>query len=321
MSNNNKSSFRNEIENFLSIRKSSVGKSTYSSDEHNILLFEEYFIQNYDGKGLFDYETILNWQLSMKNERNSESKIHTVRLFLQYYSIFSNKNVYVPNHGKRRNTYVPYIFSDEEFQKILDYVDNYEKQEAYEVSMILRLLYGCGLRLNEALTLKTSDYFVAEKLLFLKNTKFHKERIVPMHESLSSILDQYIKRKNIADGANEYIFKKENSAGHILACSVSNVFRKAMINAGINLSAKRPYERGPCLHGLRHLFTMKSFSQFYEDDIALINTIPYVSFYLGHDSIFETETYLKFGTDMVPFEIKKFENASADIYPEAKDDI
>jgi len=318
---NSKSSFRNEIENFLSIRKLSVEKSTYCSDKHNILLFEEYFIQNHAGEKKFDYETVLEWQMSIKKERNSDSKIHTVRLFLQYCSIFSDDQIYVPRNVKKKDSYVPYIFSDEEFQKIINYVDNYEKQENFEISMILRLLYGCGLRLNEALTLKTSNYYEDEGLLFLKNTKFQKERIVPMHESLSSMMEQYINRKNVSKQSDEYIFKKNNSTGHILAHSVSNVFKKAMINAGINLSARRPYERGPCLHSLRHLFTMKSFSQFYEDDISLINTIPYVSFYLGHDSIFETETYLKFGTDMVPFEMKKFEKTSTDIFPEAKDDI
>lgn len=318
---NNKSNFRKEIETFLSIRQLSVGKSTYDADERNILLFEKYFIQNYEGKGCFDFENILHWQHEIYNERNSESKIQSVRLFLQYYSIISNEQVYIPRHGSKKSLFIPYIFSDDEFHKILDFVDNYKKQEYFEISMILRLLYGCGLRLNEALTLKTSDYFIDEGLLFLKNTKFHKERIVPMHKSLANILELYVKRRNLLDVTDEYIFKKNNQSGHILSSSVSNVFRKAMINAGINLSEKRPYERGPCLHSLRHVFTMKSFSQFYEDDISLINTIPYVSFYLGHNSIFETETYLKFGTDMVPFEMKKFEKASANIFPEAKDDI
>ncbi len=319
--NNTKSEFRNEIENFLAIRQSSVGTETYNTDKRNIFLFEEYFIKNHGGKKLFDYQTILDWQLYVKKERNSSSKIQSVRSFLQYYSIFSKGQIYLPSHGKKDNSFVPYIFSDEEFQNILNYVDNYKRQENFEFSMILRLLYGCGLRLNEALALRTSDYFVEEGLLFLKNTKFHKERIVPMHKSLSTLLYLYLKRRNLTEGVDEYIFKKDNSAGHILESSISNVFKKAMINTGIDLSRKNPYERGPCLHSLRHVFTMKSFSQFYEDDISLINTIPYVSFYLGHNSIFETETYLKFGTDMVPFEMKKFENATANIFPEAKNDI
>lgn len=318
--NNRESDFRKEIEDFLKIRQMAVGKSTYNTDERNILLFEQYFIQNYEGNDCFDFETIVNWQQNIKRERNSESKIQTVRLFLKYYSIVSNEQAYIPCSGKRK-FFVPYIFTDEEFYRILSFVDNYKKQENFEISMILRLLYGCGLRLNEALTLKTSDYFVDEGLLFLKNTKRKKERIVPMHQSLATILEQYVKRRNFSEGADEYIFKKDNKTGHILSSSVSKVFKKAMINAGVDFSDKRPYERGPCLHSLRHVFTMKSFSQFYENDISLINTIPYVSFYLGHNSIFETETYLKFGTDMVPFEMEKFENASANLFPEAKDDI
>lgn len=317
----NESVFRTEIENFLSIRQVSVSKSTYNTDEHNILLFEKYFIKNYNGQNHFDSETILKWQQDVKCERNASSKIQSVRLFLQYYSIFTNEKIFIPSQGKKNNSFVPYIFSDDEFQKILNFVDNYEKQKNFEVSMILRLLYGCGLRLNEALTLKSSDYYVEEGLLFLKNTKFKKERIVPMHRSLATLMEQYVRRRCLTNESDEYIFTKENTTEHIPRSYVSNIFKKAMINAGVDLSAKRPYERGPCLHSLRHVFTMKSFSQFYEDDVSLINTIPYVSFYLGHDSIFETETYLKFGTDMVPFEMKKFENASANLFPEAKDDI
>ena len=47
------------------------------------------------------------------------------------------------------------------------------------------MLYGCGLRISEALNLKLNDVDFKQGTLFIRDTKFNKERIVPMAETLT----------------------------------------------------------------------------------------------------------------------------------------
>lgn len=316
-----KSNFSKLLKDFLSIRAVSVGEATYKTDLRNLHVFDEYFYEKKEGKSLFDHDSIIEWQLSLQKERGIDSKIHTVRLFLQYYSTVLNENVYVPNNKRHNHEFVPYIFSDEEFKKIIEFTDNYDKQKNFENSMILRLLYGSGLRINETLSLKMENFLIESGTLFLTDTKFKKERLVPMHSSLSSILESYCYRRNLIGKQDAYIFQAENKTGHVTRESVYSVFKKALKYSGIQLESKRQFERGPCFHSLRHVFTMKSCNKLEEQGLSIYDSIPYISFYLGHDSIFETEKYLNYGSEMFPLELKKFESQSSSLYPEAKDDI
>lgn len=316
-----KSDFSKAISDFLAIRSVSVGESTYKTDVRNLHNFDDYFYKKNEGKSLFDHDSIIDWQLSLQEDHGVDSKIHTIRLFLQFYSTALDEKVYVPKSRKNNNNFVPYIFTDDEFQKIIEYTDNCEKQKNFENSMILRLLYGSGLRINEALSLKVGNFLIDSGTLFLKNTKFNKERLVPMDPSLSSILEQYCYKRQLVGKNDAYIFPANNKTGHITRDTIYSSFKKAMVYAGVKLDSRRQYERGPCFHSLRHVFTMKACNKLETAGFSVYDSLPYISFYLGHDSIFETEKYLNYGSEMFPLELKKFETQSSSLFPEAKDDI
>jgi integrase len=71
-----------------------------------------------------------------------------------------------------------------------------------------------------------------------------------------------------------------------------------MKKAGIEYVRSARQERGPCLHCLRHLFVLRSFSKAESDGMAFSDSVPYLSTYLGHNSIMETDRYLKFSYEM-----------------------
>jgi integrase len=58
--------------------------------------------------------------------------------------------------------YLPYIFTHSQISAILEYADKDAKEHSsvssrVDTAIILRLLYGCGLRISEALSLKMQD--------------------------------------------------------------------------------------------------------------------------------------------------------------------
>lgn len=72
--------------------------------------------------------------------------------------------------------------------------------------MILRILYGCGTRLGETLALRRKDVDFKAHTIFLQNTKFSKERLIPVHETLINILERYCLTLGIMLSPDAYLF-------------------------------------------------------------------------------------------------------------------
>ena len=92
-------------------------------------------------------------------------------------------------------------------------------------------------------------------------------------------------------------------------------FNYILKQAGIFLPCRKRKQRGPCLHCLRHVFVFKAFSNSEKNGQRIDDIIPYLSIYLGHDSLRETEKYLKFSSELFPDEMKLFEQYTTQVFP------
>jgi integrase len=88
------------------------------------------------------------------------------------------------------------------------------------------------------------------------------------------------------------------------------------LQAGITRDGYQPYERGACVHCFRHVFAIKAFKDAEKRGIKITDAVPFLSTYLGHDSLYETEKYLKFSGDLFPDTLEKFEAYTNGIFPE-----
>lgn len=83
---------------------------------------------------------------------------------------------------------------------------------------LIRLLYGTGMRISEALSLYNKDVDISNGVITLHKTKNRKERLVPLSDSLVSVLSQYVEYrdripvKRIA-AQNQKFFVKANGLG------------------------------------------------------------------------------------------------------------
>lgn len=101
--------------------------------------------------------------------------------------------------------------------------------------------------------------------------------------------------------------------------SVANKFHNVLLK--LNIYDHSGYKtRGPCLHCLRHYFVINSLRKLIAEGIPIDNYIPYLSIYLGHDSLDETEKYLKFSPDIFTDEVELFSESILDILPEVEND-
>ena len=112
------------------------------------------------------------------------NEVIVVRLFLQYLREIGFK-VFIPPIPKVVDEYIPYIFSDEEMTRIFALSDNIpltkNQPNPYiqlEFPMLLRIMYGCGLRVGETLALKMKYVDLDCGILTLKHAKGDKQRLV-----------------------------------------------------------------------------------------------------------------------------------------------
>jgi len=318
-----KSILRHELADFLSSRKAVLSKSAYSHDCHYLTTFDCYLSECNRRQKAVSERVINEWLKKLTGKSSSiANEVIVIRLFLRYLNSIGIK-VFIPPIPKVTDDYVPYIFSDEELKQIFTLSDNItltKRQPNHyiqlEFSMMLRIIYGCGLRVGETLALKMKDVDLEGGILTLKHTKGDKQRLVPMHQTLTSILKRYCLAMGLIGEADALLFPSAIKEVPVSVQAARNRFNVILKFAGISMRGRVKRERGPCLHCLRHVFAFKSFAKAEKSGRTIDASVPYLSLYLGHDSLKETEKYLKFSSELYPEAMVLFEDYTLQVFPE-----
>ena len=245
-----------------------------------------------------------------------------IRQFLKYLNL-NGYSAFLPIIPKVHDDYSPYIFSDKELELIFGSADNTTVRDKkacvylpIEFPVILRLLFCCGLRIGETIRIHMKDVDLESGVLKLVNTKGDKHRLVPMTEKMTDILTKYCLAMELVGNGEAWLFPGNDRDNHISDRSVKHRFERILKDNGIELKNRKKHERGPCLHCMRHVFAIKSFKQTEKLGMSLTDAVPFLSIYLGHDSLNETEKYLKFSSEMYPETIELFGAFMKDLLPE-----
>ena len=170
------------------------------------------------------------------------------------------------------------------------------------------------------MSLKMSDVDLEKGILILRITKKNKQRYVPVHSLTQEILHAYCMSMGIIGYPEELLFPGVDKGTPLTDNTVRNYFKNILDMAGIKRDGYRSFERGPCLHCFRHVFAIRSFKQAEDHGTKISNAIPFLSTYLGHDSLYETAKYLKFTSELFPDTTHKFEAYTEGIFPEVSFD-
>lgn len=312
----------------LTERKESLSESSYHRDVSQLHDFDDYLhAVSFQCDDRIDEALITKWT-HMHDDLAAKTimtYVNNVRMFLRFYSKASGTVVYMPPTYPADDTYVPYLFTDEEMYVIYNLVDNYENGATnglpyilLEFPTIIRLLDSSGFRIAEVCAIQMKDVDLKYGVLKLLNTKGDKQRLVPLSDSMAELLRQYCNAMKLAEGTSAYLFPRHDYFEPLKASDIRNRFRNVLIKAGIREDRLYDNDRGPCLHCLRHRFVLKAIRLLLAVGITIEDAIPYLSVYLGHKSIRETEKYIEFAADLFPEEMNKFFKASEELYPDER---
>lgn len=244
-------------------------------------------------------------------------------LFMRQFSSFLNTldyPSYLPKLPKVKRTYKPYIYTKEEVASLFTIADQLSTTTTNQNSLVLvlpalfRLLYGTGLRLGEALALSRKDVNLQEQYITLRNTKNGTDRLVPLSDSVTHVIAEYMVCRNRFPvmGTTDLLFIHPNGD----CCEnrgVYRYFRKILYKMGIPHRGRR---QGPHVHDLRHTFSVHSLAKMAEEGTDLYYSLPVLSTYLGHRSIASTDGYVRLTADMYPSLITKVNNICPYLFPE-----
>jgi integrase/recombinase XerD len=263
--------------------------------------------------------TIARWIDSMTCSNNAcRSKLSVLSQFFDYarsMEIVAHNPVsdsILNSFRYSRRPFKPYIYSHDEIGRLLE---SSKKLTCYPrfvlkphvLHMTISLLYALGLRIGEALKLTIRDIDLHQKTLFIRDSKFYKDRLLPFGPKLGKCLEAYM------DLRRKY-FKPVKKDDPLLVATTCTVIRKRLIqqtfgdilkDAGI---VAPPGQRRPRLHDFRHTFAVHRLLRWYEEGVNVQDKLPLLSTFMGHVNIYSTQVYLTITDSLLREASNRFHN-------------
>jgi len=246
--------------------------AAYVSDVESFIEWAQCPPENADAGVITDYFAYRqkNSELSKRSQSRILSSLRSFYSFLVLESIIDNNpcdKVEFPKMGR----YLPEVLSVEEVDRIMASVV-LEGWQGYRDRAILELLYGCGLRVSEAVDLHLSSLYPAEGFVRVVG-KGNKERIVPVGGMAIEAVQNYLDRRpREFDSSCLFVNRFGNPLSRV---SMFKMVKNQAILAGVNKTISP--------HTFRHSFATHLVER--GADLRIVQEM------LGHESILTTEIY------------------------------
>jgi len=171
--------------------------------------------------------------------------------------------------------HLPEFLTPDEVDRLEDSID-LSKPEGHRNRAIIEVLFSCGLRVSELVSLKWSQLYAKERYLRILG-KGSKERLVPISERALKEIENYLVWRNelkIKPGEEDYVFLNRRGA-HLTRTMILIMLKQQADEAGIRKTISP--------HTLRHSFATALLEG--GADLRVIQAL------LGHESIGTTEIY------------------------------
>ena len=249
---------------------------------------------------------------------NSRRKAEQIVRRFCLYRHRSAPDIYVPTADSlsRLRPYVrPVIIEPAQVIRMLEAADRLAPSRSSPLLPVVSrvatvLLYTSGLRSGELRRLRVEDVEDHGAVLRIRESKFHKSRLVPLSDSTQSEVLRYLKQREafaIATPASGPFICHRHGGG-IRPYSAPGF--QSLIGRVIAAAQVRDAEgRVPRIHDLRHSFAVQSLIRSYRSDGDPQALLPKLALYLGHVSIESTVHYLRLVPAVAALANQRFEAA------------
>ena len=206
-----------------------------------------------------------------------------------------DERLFPPDHQAIR----PHIFTDNEIVQLLAVARTLARNSKSplrpeNMRLAIVVLSTTGLRRGELTQLTVGDYDPPQRTLAIRQSKFHKSRLVPLSADTAREVEHLIElrgRRRLPAGAESPLLWHHHPptggySGRGLGGAIRALFRRAGIRSATG--------HLPRTHDFRHGFAVNALLRWYRAGLDVQAKLPFLAAYMGHVSIVSTAYYLQF---------------------------
>ena len=270
-------------------------------------------------RGPLTCQIIVDWaqgQAKRATPLTWAQRLRRVIPFARYRAQF-DPNTEVPNaniFGPSSRRLAPHIYTEEEIAELLAAASRLPPHGALRpatYSTLFGLIAATGLRISEALHLQCADVDLANGTLTVRETKFSKSRLVPLHPTVTKALMQYanLSEQYIPTSPERRFFTLASGPG-LVNRTVNQVFER--LRKQLGWAARGGYAM-PRIHDLRHTFICRRVKLWHEQSADIDNAMMALSTYVGHAKVSNTYWYLTGVPELMAVAGSRFERFASNL--------
>ena len=232
-------------------------------------------------------------------------RLGVVRRFAAYLQAIDPATEVPPSNvfSARWRRPTPYLWSQSDIIRLLQGSRKLRSPlRAATHEALFGLLAVSGMRVGEAISLQRGDVDLSRGVITIREAKFDRPRLVPLHASATEALRRYAaERDRLCPRRSTAFFV--SSAGTALDPSpVCKVFTRITTEMGIRTATVHPR-----IHDLRHSFAVRTLIAWQQTGVRIDEQIVTLSTYLGHVSPAGTYWYLSASSELMQFAAERLE--------------
>ena len=241
-------------------------------------------------------QTAIDWATLGPSVAQRDTRLKAVCRFVRHVRVDDARHELPPaNHfGARKRRRPPHIYSAQEIDHLIEAALRLRPKGGLRpltYATLIALLSATGLRISEALKLTVAD--VTGDGLLIRETKFRKTRLVPLHDTAAAGLQRYLARRRPRSDDDPMFIGK--CGGPLRYIAVKETFDRLVSKAGIVTATRRR----PRLHDLRHTFAVRALQGSPAGRSRSGAHMAALSTYMGHVNIYATYWYLEATADLL----------------------
>ena len=226
---------------------------------------------------------------------NWAKRLGVIRPFARYLASIDPRTEIPPTRvfGPTHRRLPPCVLTAGEVGQLMDAAEHLSPDpglRARTVATFVGLLACTGLRVSEALRLQIAEVDLPQGLLRIRQSKYGKSRLVPLHATAVEALARYSnQRDRVALVAPDQCFFQLANGVPLTYSRLRTAFRRIRRQLGW---ARLPGRPRPNLRSLRHSFACQRLAAWYGQGVDVATWVHALSTYLGHGKVSDTYWYL-----------------------------
>ncbi len=308
------STFAKHLAGYVRLRR---GLGLKFKEQERMLHAFDQFVAERDYQGPLTQELALEFATAKQgiSLNRSAYRYQVVRHFSDYLATFVPSTPRLDSTVLRRPRTRPpaYIFTEEQLGALLHeaiHVSSYNPLRGITLHAMVGLAASTGMRLGEVVRLDKGDVDLDSGVLLIKQTKFAKDRLVPVHSSAREILCGYAAAR---DAAFPYASTPAFFINMFCKRFANPTLQGAFLDLTRRSGMRSGRDKGPSFHSLRHSFAVRRLIAWYRAGMDVQAMLPALATYMGHVHYTDTAYYLTATAELLGLAAEKFQAGGEEV--------